>query len=186
MVDCGHGLNNSFPGKVDPGATWGPYNEHEVVSSIAQGITHAWQYNDEIAALRLPELSRSQVAAFANGIYEPGDLFLSLHLNSSSNPKATGTEVVIARTAPPARFKQAEAFGQGVAKVLRIPWRRVLFDDETPAGKANGLTVLRQTKMPAMLLEVGFLSNGKDREAIFARGLCAVCEGLRALKAFNG
>lgn len=185
IFDAGHGVNNNSPGKTDPGATSGPYSEHEIVSGLAGGLAQAWVFNDEVTALKLPELSRRDLVTFANGIYEPGDLFLSLHLNSSPSSKATGTEVVIARTAPPARLEQAKVLGQEIARVLRLPWRGVVYDDETPNGKGAGLLVLRGTKAPAFLIEFGFISNQKDREAVIARGIQSLAEGIRALKDAN-
>ncbi len=96
------------------------------------------------------------------------DYFISIHTNASSNPDATGVEA-FAYT----RNGRAFALGEDIVKNI----------SET-TGLRNrgmkvrpGLYVLRRTAMPAVLVELGFITNPGDAAlmnndpGLFARGI---------------
>jgi N-acetylmuramoyl-L-alanine amidase len=85
-----------------------------------------------------------------------------VHFNSAPNPKADGIEVFYYKSEQDkGRSASSKALAQAVLK-------RVL--DTTKANsrgvKHGNLAVVRETKMPAILVEGGFLTNEKEAEKI--------------------
>ena len=96
------------------------------------------------------------------------DYFLSLHTHSASNPAATGSEAFSYASGTRAyRLGSDILVGLTNATGLRNRGMKV----------RPGLYVLRRTSMPAVLLELGFLSNPNDAAlmnndpGLFARGI---------------
>ena len=83
------------------------------------------------------------------------DIFISLHTNASENPNASGTEVLVYRTAGRA-YRLAEDVLRELTNITGLRNRGVI--------ARPGLYVLRRTNMPAILVEMGFISNENDVE----------------------
>lgn len=96
------------------------------------------------------------------------DYFLSLHTNASEITSATGTEAFV-YSREGAAFDLAEDVVAGVSDVTGLPNRGTFV--------RSGLYVLRKTAMPAVLLELGFITNPGDaalmneNPGLFARGI---------------
>lgn len=92
------------------------------------------------------------------------DLFISIHCNSGS-AKANGTEVLI-----PGKGGKAEEYATKVAdsicRGLDTTNRGVRVDTEYLGYK---LYVLHNTDCPAILIEVGFLTNAEDADKLLNR-----------------
>lgn len=96
------------------------------------------------------------------------DYFISLHTNSAANPSATGSEAFSYASGTPAyRLGSDILTGLTNATGLRNRGMKV----------RPGLYVLRKTTMPAVLIELGFISNPSDAKlmnenpGLFARGI---------------
>lgn len=96
------------------------------------------------------------------------DYFISLHANASTNSTVSGTEVLVYNEP-----SIASALGEDILVWLnRITGLRNRGIIERP-----GLYVLRKTRMPAVLVEMGFISNPSDASLmnnspeLFAEGI---------------
>lgn len=85
------------------------------------------------------------------------DYFLSIHTNSSTNPTANGSEIYVYRSQTRAYFMAEDILEQIVTQVgTRSRGVRI-----NPA-----FYVLRNTSMPAMLIELAFITNPQDAEKL--------------------
>lgn len=96
----------------------------------------------------------TSLAARVRGANEWGaDYFISIHCNASENPAANGTEVYVYRLGTPA----AELAQQVLeAIVARVGTR------DNGVRVNSSLYVLRRTQMPAILVELGYITNESD------------------------
>ncbi len=96
------------------------------------------------------------------------DYFISLHTNASSNPSATGTEA-FAYSRPSAAFSLGEDILRELSQATGLRNRGMQV--------RTGLYVLRRTAMPAVLVELGFITNPEDARLmleepqLFAQGI---------------
>jgi N-acetylmuramoyl-L-alanine amidase len=88
--------------------------------------------------------------------YNQADYFISIHCNSAKDTNASGTET----------FCYSEASeGYRLAKVLQE--RMIDFNKNVDRGvKIANFYVLRNTKMPAVIIETAFISNPKEEEML--------------------
>ena len=96
------------------------------------------------------------------------DYFISLHCNASANSSASGTEAYAYRQGSQG-FALAEDIVAGIVSATGLRNRGVF--------ARPSLYVLRFTNMPAVLVEMGFISNPRDASLLseqpdlFARGI---------------
>jgi N-acetylmuramoyl-L-alanine amidase len=96
------------------------------------------------------------------------NLFLSLHTNASDNTAASGCEGLVYRRDTSA-YTIAEDLVAAIARTTGLRNRGVFL--------RPGLYVLRRTAMPAVLLELGFITNPGDAAllsnspSLFAEGI---------------
>ena len=148
-IDPGHG------GK-DPGATGGGVQEKAVVLNVARKIASYLEAKgctvmltrDTDIFVELSDRARMANAAKA-------DLYVSIHCNSvRGNARATGMEVYHYTRASEASKRAARVIYDKLLPVCGLRGRGV---------KSQDLAVLRETAMPAVLVELGFISNPSDR-----------------------
>ena len=84
------------------------------------------------------------------------DLFISLHVNSSENAKANGIEVFYADTNP----EKEESI-----KFCQLISERIQMRSETKIKQGNFI-VLRNAQCPAVLFNMGYMTNEEDRQFI--------------------
>lgn len=160
VLDCGHGGS-------DPGAQGGGYNEKDLTynilycaakpyfDSVSSNIKVYWsRYDDTFVTL-------SDRAAYASKV--GADLFVSLHMNSATNTAAAGTEVYYATnnnatlSSGISSKKMASALLESLLPVMGTKNRGV---------KTAGYAVIKNNTVPAVLIELGFISNAGDRSKI--------------------
>ena len=96
------------------------------------------------------------------------DYFVSLHANASSNPSVSGSEVLVYNE-PSVASELGEDILLWMNRITGLKNRGIV---ERP-----GLYVLRKTQMPAVLVEMGFISNLGDASLmnnspeLFAEGI---------------
>ena len=96
------------------------------------------------------------------------DYFVSLHANASSNPSVSGSEVLVYNE-PSVASELGDDILLWMNRITGLKNRGIV---ERP-----GLYVLRKTQMPAVLVEMGFISNFGDASLmnnspdLFAEGI---------------
>ena len=97
------------------------------------------------------------------------DVFISLHTNAALNPSASGSEALIYSRSSQVSLGLGEDILKNLSLVTGLRNRGIV---ERP-----GLYVLRFTRMPAVLVEMGFITNRYDAElmayspSLFAEGI---------------
>ena len=97
------------------------------------------------------------------------DIFLSLHNNASENPRATGNEALVYGPTSTVAIGLGEDILEELTRTTGLRNRGIVY--------RPGLYVLKETRMPAVLVEMGFISNPSDAELLayspelFARGI---------------
>ncbi|MCL2056305.1 MAG: N-acetylmuramoyl-L-alanine amidase [Oscillospiraceae bacterium] len=149
VIDAGHG-------GTDPGAVYEGRMEKDDNLRMALAIRERLlacgqqvimtRYTDVF----IPLAQRSEISN-QNG----ADIFVSVHRNSSNSPGANGVETYI----------------QNGADALRIRNAQIVHGEIISAGvQSNGgvrqgnYAVLRETYAPAMMLELGYITNERDNE----------------------
>jgi N-acetylmuramoyl-L-alanine amidase len=151
VIDAGHGGED--PGAPSVTGQW----EKAFNLAVARKVYKLLEQDDEIT----PYMTRSEDAyiglyeraAFANDL--GADLFISIHANRFTNASVSGVETYYNRADSQ---KLAEVMHKHLLKATGIADRGV--------RKAN-FVVIRETKMPAVLLECGYLSNANDAKMLF-------------------
>lgn len=179
FINPGHSKNCN----PDPGATGNGYKEADLAFKIGIRLASELvscgvmseiyqQYEGTTANAQLNQVPKRANASNA-------DLFVSIHLNAGS-AVAKGTETLYAKNSVEGR-KIATIINEELTK----PIDDRTFKNRGPKEDVRNLLVLRATKMPAALVEVGFISNAEESAFIanhineIAKALCrAICKYL--------
>lgn len=180
VLDVGHGPGNAKNGGFDPGAVAFGRTEYGLALQVARDCVSKGIPGVETTIA--PDIHLRDLVPWLNENMVDGDVLFSIHLNASTNPKATGSEVLIALTAPDERRAQALVIARELHETLNIPDRGLKFDVEAAKGWNRGLPILRKTLKPAFLLELGFITNPIDVVAVEAHGAQAIRNAVSALK----
>lgn len=163
MLDPGHGGHDS--GAIGVGGSL----EKDVNLAVALQVAgHLSHFGHRVCLSRtfdcFVELQDRCVKADNWG----ADCFLSIHANSSTNPSANGFEVW---TNP--QFDPADVLASVMWQKFRTTFPtmrgRADFSDGDPDQESH-FWVLVHTSMPAVLFELGFLSNFNDERLILDPG----------------
>ncbi|AIQ36802.1 MULTISPECIES: N-acetylmuramoyl-L-alanine amidase [Paenibacillus] len=155
VLDAGHGAKDS--GAV--GVT-GKYEKNFNLAIVLKAAALLKkESNIDVVLTRSDDtfLELKDRAAMANNL--KADLFISVHANSSGSSAASGTETYYQREASKAL---ANVMHKYLVQATGLSDRGVRY---------GNFHVIRETKMPAVLLEVGYLSNKKDEALLFTDAL---------------
>jgi N-acetylmuramoyl-L-alanine amidase len=170
-IDQGHNPVNPNAGSEGNG-----FREQDLVYAIGQLTAQALRRNGFDVRLSRPtpqtQLGTSNTTSLAARVNDANawgaDYFLSLHTNASVIESATGSEAFVFR-----RDSDAEILAENILEQLNfatgLPNRGVI--------ARPGLYVLKRTRMPSILLELGFITNPVDAELmafspqLFAAGI---------------
>ena len=155
-IDQGHNPQNP-----NAGAEGNGYREQDLVFRIGEelaGILRAEGYEVRLsrptADTQLGTSNATSLAARVNEANEWGaDYFISLHANASSLAGASGSEALVYNLQSEAAVLAADILA-GLADTTGLPNRGVT--------QRTNLYVLRRTRMPAVLVELGFITNAGD------------------------
>jgi len=148
VINAGHGKKNI--GTIDVGAVGVTgYKEYIETKELADLVSVKLKFNG-IETLVIQDGDLWDVTNLANNW--KADYFISIHCNSVSDPSAHGVETFSLATVGKGRL-----LAQEIHKEL-IP-ATGLYDRQL---KTANYHVLMETNMPAILTEVGFLSNSKE------------------------
>lgn len=103
--------------------------------------------------------------AFANGV--GGDVFVSIHNNSSDYSKPEGTEVYYYSKVNEEEQDEGMLYGiysKDIAKLVQNELVKILGTTDRGAKESPKLAVLNKTSMPAIVVEGAFMSNPEDQE----------------------
>lgn len=171
IIDAGHGGQ-------EPGAVYEGRQEKEDALQLAFDVGNALERRGiSVSYTRVSDVYDSpyEKAAMANA--SDADIFLSIHRNAMPVPgTASGVENLVYED-----LGTAGALGRNIGEALAEAGWTDLGVKERP-----GLVVLRNTKIPAVLVEVGFINNEKDNEfldANMAATADAIADGV--LKTFR-
>jgi len=161
LIDPGHG------GK-DPGAVANGLHEADINLAVAGFLAIALR---EAGAAPLLTRSRDTIMtlgrrASIEHALKPG-LFISLHCNAATNPQAHGIEIYTS----PGQTK-ADAAGTAIFEAIREAFPQANYRTDPSDGdpdKEERFFVLTMTLCPAVLLEMGFLTNAAEADWLSRR-----------------
>lgn len=175
VIDAGHGGH-------DPGSTYPPQlkegdpnlklKEEDITLSLAQKVKAKLLGRKGIKVLMTREEDKyvplSDRTEFANAA--EADLFASFHVNSFPNEEVQGFQVY---TQSPDSYKKPEEKSKQLPRLAKSTIAQQFIDDYlgTTISRGNrsdnmptaNFQVLRDTKMPSVLLESGFITNPEER-----------------------
>lgn len=177
VVDPGHGGH-------DTGATGGGVREKDLNLTIGKLIAEELAKAGATVIMTrktdvfIPLTTRAQIAQQAHA-----DLFISNHINSARGTQSGG--ITFHHLGRPISRVLAECIQQEIAKVSGIPNMGAWSDGRI---YTSGFSVLRQTTMPGVLLELGFINSGHDRNRLVTDDFqhAAAKAVVRGIKVFLG
>lgn len=171
IIDPGHG-------GFDRGAAGKKIIEKHYVLSIARRTAAILQKcGYQVVLTRNADylVPLNQRGAFANA--RQGDLFVSLHCNSSTDPRAAGIETYCLTPAGASSTNQKKILniaypgnlldGNNFLLAFEMQKALLLRTKSADRGVRRGrFAVLRNLKMPGILLEMGFISNPAEENKL--------------------
>ena len=162
VVDAGHGGE-------DPGAVYNGRREKDDTLRLALAVGEILENSGiDVVYTRTEDVYQTpfQKAQIANA--ENADFFVSIHRNSSPEPNQyRGVESLVYDKSGE-KLEMAENINGALGE---------LGFEELGVKARPGLVVLRRTKMPAVLVEAGFLNTDSDNE-LFDEKFSEIAQGI--------
>lgn len=171
-IDQGHNPQNP-----NAGAEGNGLREQDIVYRIGIELGNLLRSNGNFevrlsrptASTQLGTSNTTSLQARVNDANSWGaDYFISLHTNASENASASGTEALV-YSSPSVAATLGEDILEWLNRLTGLKNRGIRL--------RPGLYVLRKTRMPAVLMELGFITNANDarlmntRPELFAEGV---------------
>lgn len=172
FIDQGHN-----PEGINAGAEGFGYREQDINYAVGTRLAQLLREDGrfEVRTSRnsptdtLGSSNATSLAARVNAANDWGaDYFISIHANASTNPAANGTEVYV--------YRQGSVAAALAQEVLEGIVNRMGTKDNGVRVNPS-LYVLRRTRMPAILVELGYITNAEDVQKMtedpwgFAQGI---------------
>lgn len=163
-IDPGHGMSNRSFGKYDPGAVAGGVAEADIALQFA--LTIKWvaktEFGIDVFLTRDDDRDHAPVSSRDDAAKKAGCThFISLHMNAGGM-LAKGIETFY-RDVEDLRF--AQKIHPAVVAALGLSDRLIKHESQTAVGKLAVMAF----KGPAILIELGFITNAKDRARCLQR-----------------
>lgn len=176
VVDPGHG-------GTDSGATSGGFREKDLTMIVSKALSRKLADAGATVVLTrqqdvyVPLLERNRISE-----RNRADLFVSVHINSTGGRATTSGGIAFFHQQDWVSKLMAECIQHEVGKVAGVPNLGVWSDRRI---HKSGFSVLRNSAIPAVLLELGFINHPRDRARLvqpqFAGKVAdAIVTGLRA------
>lgn len=166
VLDAGHGGD-------DPGAIGNSLREKDLTLAMLLSANKLFEEDGTIKCYVTRNddtyLSLSQRAAFAN---ELGDAFISIHINAATNPAAKGTETYSLYPNDQGNGLISYTLAEEILNQLLGKLGTI-----NRGVKTANWTVIKESKIPATLIEIGFISN-PDEAAMMAKNIDEVGESI--------
>lgn len=150
VIDVAHGGN-------DMGATHSGFSEKQIVLDIAEQIHEINEIQEkyEVFLTRTSDESKS-LTDRTNKINELNPIMvISLHVNSTPEKETSkqGHEIYVQSS------EDSKSIASKITKKL----------GNCPITERSNLHILKETKAPAVLVELGYINNTKDREYLTSK-----------------
>ncbi|AHK63054.1 N-acetylmuramoyl-L-alanine amidase family protein [Chlamydia avium 10DC88] len=159
FIDPGHGGKDQGTASKES-----HYEEKSLTLSLAfavQSYLKRMGYKPVLTRTSDVYVDLSKRAALAN--QGKADIFVSIHCNYSSNSSAFGTEIYFynGKYTTAERARSSEALAKHLLNAMQKHGAL-----KSRGVKEGNFAVIRETLMPAVLVETGFLSNSRERAAL--------------------
>jgi N-acetylmuramoyl-L-alanine amidase len=100
-------------------------------------------------------ISLKKRAQMANDL--KSQVLVSIHFNAAHNKEANGIEIFYPKNAKPWKYKQSKFLAQTILRKMLLNTKA-----NSRGIKEGNLCVIRETNMPAVLVECGFITNEQE------------------------
>ena len=152
LLDYGHGGN-------DPGAIGiDNLKEKDIVREIGKRVKyHLERHQQTVLESRSNDETVSLTERSNKANRNNVDLCISIHCNAFSDSSAQGVEIF---------YFQGSTRGQQLAKSILNEITKAKLYTKNRGLKTNNLHMTRETSMPSVLIELGFITNVTDKNLI--------------------
>jgi N-acetylmuramoyl-L-alanine amidase len=147
-IDAGHGEN-------DPGAVNDETKEKDINLSASFMLAALLSKDHEIHLLRVSDENMSLTTRTDEANDGESELFISIHCNSFSNAEVRGFEIHHYPSS-----SKGKKIAEHIVDKMKEEHATAIHGDGVFASNFH---VLRKTTMPAILIELGFLSHVQDK-----------------------
>ncbi len=156
VIDAGHG-------GTDPGAVAGSEHEKSINLKVSNYVKSVFEGSEDykVYYTRTTDVNKSLQyrTDLANTL--EADIFVSIHNNAMNTPAFQGMETLYMPGGSTTKLSSIS-----IAKIFHETLLPIVDVADRGLKPRDGLYVLRHTKMPAIILELGFMTNPSDLEKI--------------------